>query len=121
MGQVDASSPLCLLPGNHRLCGRSRFWNKREVSRRVSLKMGEELVVVPSTWEARVPFDYVLLIHQWKRGGPGFVLVIHITYSSYVLLIHECSYMSGRKHGSPRQLSGRNSEKYSLWCEMYSK
>ena len=88
-GEVDASSPLCLLPGNHRVCGRSRFWNKREVSRRVSLKMGEELVVVPSTWEARVPLDYVLLIHQWKGGSPGFFLVIHIAMC--------CSYMSGSR------------------------
>ena len=60
----------------------------------MSLKMGEELVVVPSTWEARVPLDYVLLIHQWKGGSPGFFLVIHIAMC--------CSYMSGSRgaHGN---------------------
>ena len=110
-GEVDASSPLCLLPGNHQVCGRSRFWNKREVSRRVSLKMGEELVVVPSTWEAGVPVDYVLLIHQWKRGRPGFFFEKKLIFfghtHSYVSLIREW------KQGSPRQLSGRST---SLWC-----
>ena len=67
---VECSSPLCLLPGYHRVCGRTRFWNKREVSRLVALRRGEEVVIVPSTWDAGVPYEYVLLLHQHGGAPP---------------------------------------------------
>jgi len=81
----EARSPLALLPGRHRVLGRPRFWNKREVARALALARGARLLIVPSTFHpfrgraslgaaprpGRPPLALALAVHlQTERGGP---------------------------------------------------
>jgi len=81
----EGRSPLALLPGRHRVLGRPRFWNKREVARALALARGARLLIVPSTFHpfrgrappgaaprrGRPPLALALAVHlQAERGGP---------------------------------------------------
>ena len=72
--EEDCMSPTCLLPGYHRVCGTSRFWNKREVSRCILLGPNDGLNDYPKL--SRTPlsifffffFSLHLSVHAFVRA-----------------------------------------------------